>query len=282
MTSGSLQTRAVLRIAWFALLLLLLAFVWPLSGVIWRAGTGLLWLTGALLLVPARRSATLAATWADGMATLAPRVSMVLLAALLVFAVPVFTMFGAVVLALLLGSALLATAAAGRAPLLRDGLPKVATLAVTVALVSVGGEMVLRLPVIVRRNGTPEGIRGRIRAYDQLWTRNRFHIRSRYEEVRKPAGVRRVVVVGDSYTWGDGIAQTDSVWPAVLERTLRSQWADSGIQVVNVGHGASRDPAVSLHPRRDPLECALRAHRVSVQSVAAEAVVRRSVGAKLR
>ncbi len=43
----------------------------------------------------------------------------------------------------------------------------------------------------------------------------------------------RILALGDSYTWGDRIASTDSVWPARLERLLDAQYPGIRFEVIN-------------------------------------------------
>lgn len=53
----------------------------------------------------------------------------------------------------------------------------------------------------------------------------------------KPAGVRRVVVLGDSTTSGNGVEDLASVYPAVLESRLRLLPEHSRDEVLNLGVG---------------------------------------------
>ena len=43
---------------------------------------------------------------------------------------------------------------------------------------------------------------------------------------------RRIVVVGDSFTWGDGVAPQEA-YPSVMEALLRERWPDQNIEVIN-------------------------------------------------
>jgi hypothetical protein len=60
--------------------------------------------------------------------------------------------------------------------------------------------------------------------------------------VRKEAGTERIVVLGDSFTWGDKIASSDSTWPAQLEQQLRDGWPGRRIEVVNLCPGTDSRP----------------------------------------
>src|SRR5260221_4227037 len=64
-------------------------------------------------------------------------------------------------------------------------------------------------------------------------------------EREKPAGVFRIVVIGDSQTFGIGVAEGES-WPAVLERTLAARVRGSRIEVMNcavAGYDAEQSAA---------------------------------------
>ena len=63
-------------------------------------------------------------------------------------------------------------------------------------------------------------------------TINSRGLRDREYALAKPAGVRRVLVLGDSYTWGYGVAD-DEIYTEVLERSLASRGAK--VQVINSG-----------------------------------------------
>lgn len=57
-------------------------------------------------------------------------------------------------------------------------------------------------------------------------------IRNDYVVVPKPKGVTRIMALGDSFTYGDGVALSES-WPKRLEATLSA--GGTHIEVVNVG-----------------------------------------------
>jgi len=66
---------------------------------------------------------------------------------------------------------------------------------------------------------------------------NRFGIRDRDDlTLDKPAGVRRVVCLGDSFTLGWGVRQEHS-WPVLVENELRK--AEPAVQVINCGGAGS-------------------------------------------
>jgi lysophospholipase L1-like esterase len=118
---------------------------------------------------------------------------------------------------------------------LRSQLAGWSLLSLSVVLVLMGAEGVLTMRPVAERVGTPAEIDRWNERYDRLWDRNVLGIRSPYETVRKAAGVERIVVLGDSFTWGDKIASSDSTWPAQLEQQLRDGWPGRRIEVVNLG-----------------------------------------------
>jgi len=91
------------------------------------------------------------------------------------------------------------------------------------------GELVFRLDPMVARFGGSVAERQRTVAvqYRQIWRENRFGLRSFHVKEEKPSGVKRIVVLGDSFSWGDQITQLESTWPYVMEGLLR----DGGLEV---------------------------------------------------
>jgi lysophospholipase L1-like esterase len=55
-------------------------------------------------------------------------------------------------------------------------------------------------------------------------------------EKEKPEGVYRIVCLGDSQTYGNGVGEEDT-WPAVLTRRLRMARPEAKIEVMNCGVG---------------------------------------------
>lgn len=53
-------------------------------------------------------------------------------------------------------------------------------------------------------------------------------------ELPKPKGTFRIVVFGDSFAFGQGVPERDTL-PAVLERELRNKFPAGGIEVINAG-----------------------------------------------
>jgi len=119
----------------------------------------------------------------------------------------------------------------------RSGLARIVEsvliLAATVGLIAVLGEVVLRLPRVVAKTGWTTTARAEQReSYDDLWQSNALGLRSFHVESTKPEGVFRIVVLGDSFTWGDQIPRSEDLWPNVLENVLTSR--GSRVQAVNL------------------------------------------------
>jgi len=96
-------------------------------------------------------------------------------------------------------------------------------------------EWVLLRPSVAAELGTPRELASWSDRYDRLWERNPLGIRSPYETFAKSEGVLRVVALGDSFTWGDKIASSDSTWPAQLEAELERRRPGRQVEVVNLG-----------------------------------------------
>jgi len=97
-------------------------------------------------------------------------------------------------------------------------------------------EICFRLPVVAQRTGEggPDLERWASENYDRLWDKNPLKLRSLHLERPKPAGVFRIVALGDSFTWGLFIARTEDTWPYVAERCLLKD--DARVQVLNLGY----------------------------------------------
>lgn len=105
---------------------------------------------------------------------------------------------------------------------------------VTLALV----DCVLNWHPIARRLGTPAETNRWDSRYDGIWGgSNIFQFRSPYEDTRRRPGVRRVIALGDSFTWGSKIASSDSTWPALLERVMARAPDARPTEVINMAHG---------------------------------------------
>lgn len=122
-----------------------------------------------------------------------------------------------------------------RETLLRETLIGTALLGTVLFLLFAAAELYLRIPdAVATRLGTPEELATWEERYDGLWRSNIFGFRSPYERVHRRPGVPRVVALGDSFTWGDKVAETDSTWPARVERILRGELQVDAVEVINM------------------------------------------------
>jgi lysophospholipase L1-like esterase len=73
--------------------------------------------------------------------------------------------------------------------------------------------------------------------FDYSFTTNTDGFRSHHEYSRpKPNGTRRVLAIGDSFTFGIGVGDAES-YPAQLERRLSRLCGSAPVQVINAGVG---------------------------------------------
>ena len=66
---------------------------------------------------------------------------------------------------------------------------------------------------------------------------NSLGLRDREIAGDKPPGVVRILMVGDSYTEGDGV-EADETFSKCLERELRKQFGQDSVEVINAGVGS--------------------------------------------
>ncbi len=66
------------------------------------------------------------------------------------------------------------------------------------------------------------------------YTVNELGFRGPSVAKEKPAGVYRIIALGDSFTYGTGVDDQDT-WPTLLERELRSLAPDRPVEVLNWG-----------------------------------------------
>ena len=81
----------------------------------------------------------------------------------------------------------------------------------------------------------PDGYFGPEKTVD--YQANSRGIRERELAIPKPAGVFRIVALGDSFTLGEGVHAEDT-WPSRLERVLLRRHPGRSIQVINAGVNA--------------------------------------------
>jgi hypothetical protein len=110
-----------------------------------------------------------------------------------------------------------------------------ATTIVTLAVVAAILEAALRSESMGRLLGTPKERAAWNSRYDHLWESNIFGFRSPWQSVTRRPNLLRVLALGDSYTWGDKIARSDSTWPAALERRLAKRHAAGPVEVIDMG-----------------------------------------------
>ncbi len=193
----------------------------------------LLWLVAALpaslLLARPASYSNLPAALSELTRTTGDRLRALVLATLLVAAAMIFSPAAALFGATILGSALLWTAARRGVESARRLIGRASVLGGTLALSLVSLDLILQLPAFTRRFGLPTERIYQDQRYDRLWERNVFGFRSRYERVARRPGIRRVLTIGDSFTWGLYIPETDSTWPARLERLLGGR-----VEVINM------------------------------------------------
>lgn len=228
-------TLVVLQAAWIALALLLAVVVWAPAGNIWRAVTILPWIAGMALLSSGTTGRTLAAGWSMAFAGTGTRLAGIALVTLLLLSGWAMSLLACGFFSVWTGLTLLTLLAAGRPRSASALMEGGSLMLVTVAGMLFVLEAVLRLPSIAGQLGLPSEQRHVEAQYDGVERANMFGLRTRYERIAKPAGVRRVVTIGDSFTWGSHIPSSDSTWPAQFERLLRAAPGSPKVEVINMG-----------------------------------------------
>ncbi|HUF36791.1 MAG TPA: SGNH/GDSL hydrolase family protein [Gemmatimonadales bacterium] len=219
-----------LRLGWALLLALTALAVLPdAAGLPLFAAGAAPALPGTLALARERSAGEVRARFAEVLR--APRARGLLLAivALLALAALVLSPSAALCLATALGSLLIWTLGRRGAGAGVAVLEQTAALGGALVLVLFPLELLFRLPPVARQFGLPAERARQVERYDRLWERNIFRFRSRHESVARRAGVHRVIVLGDSFSWGLLVPDSDSIWPARLEREL-----GGGAEVVNM------------------------------------------------
>jgi len=224
-----------LRFAWSIVVVLLFVVLLPWFSVPWLVLGAVPWLAGIAALAPQRRGCEAAAVLGALPSAHAAVGALAILVAALFLTSFVFSPAAALYLGVWIAAAFLLIASRGRTALLRKLLLGVAVASVA-AIIGLGGaEALFHTPSLAWKLGTfQERIAWRQR-YDKLWEGNVFGFRSPYETIARRAGVKRIFATGDSYTRGHKIPETDSIWPARLERELRQAYPPYGFEVINSG-----------------------------------------------
>lgn len=226
--------RAGAWLAWLTLGLLLFVYFRDPLVLGWIGLVGVPWLAGALLLA-AGDGRVLRDTAEAALRDRRAGLSAVALVAVLALCVPIFSVAAALFAATWMAALLLALAATGRARLLERLVTGGVAAVLGVGAVVLVLEGALRQPWLARSLEVPPANPAWEERYEGLWRENLFGFRSPYESVGKDPGTFRVLALGDSFTWGDRVADPDSTWPALLEASLERRWPDRVVQVVNMG-----------------------------------------------
>ena len=223
-----------LRLGWTALALSAGAALrfdgagWRLSAV-WLA----LVIAGAVVLArPAGVARALEAA-EETLRTPAGRLSLIALAGLFVAGALVFSISAALLVATLLAAVCLLVSTWSRTGP-RGVLVQTATIGGACLLTLAPVELLLHIPTVAREFGLPSETARREVSYDRLWTRNVFRFRSPHESVARRPGTRRIIALGDSFTWGLYIPDSDSTWPALLEHSLTAAAPAKPTEVINM------------------------------------------------
>lgn len=222
-------------LAWFLLGALLGAAFWPpdLGGV--TALIIVLWSTGLVLLLRDRRRAALPSVIRRFLEDRGVWIAVQLHLGLWGLSIYLFGFRATLLLLAVAATAALLAISLQRETLLRESLIGSALLGTVLFLLFAAAELYLRIPdAVATRLGTPEELAAWEERYDDLSRSNIFGFRSPYERVHRRPGVPRVVALGDSFTWGDKVAETDSTWPAHVERILRRELHVDAVEVINM------------------------------------------------
>ncbi len=229
-------TARELRAAW-ALLAVPLGVVFWLPNearVLWISVTALPWLLGVALLAGGDSAARAAQNVGLAVSDTSLRISAVVILLLLFLIDHVFSLSAALFVLIWGGLALLILAARCAAVRFRAVILAGMTTAAALGVALLATEFVLRSPAVAKRLGPLDETAAWRDRYDSLSAGNIFGFRSRYETVESDSAIRRIAVLGDSFTWGDKIAKTDSTWPALLEDELRRRLPGGGVEVINM------------------------------------------------
>jgi lysophospholipase L1-like esterase len=224
-----------LRAAWLALGLLLALTLRSTQPI--PLALGLVpWLTGALLLGLRRSRSAFPAAAARLTGSTGARMSLLVVGVLVTLVAVLTNLYCALLVIAWAGAAsLLLALALGEKPLVA-ALQGAAMLGATLAVICTLLEGVLHLPTLQERFGRPPQVEVEVwnQRYDRVARDNVFGFRTVHQSVPRTPGVRRILAMGDSFTWGQYVASTDSIWPSRLEAELRRSAPDRPTEVINI------------------------------------------------
>jgi lysophospholipase L1-like esterase len=227
------MTTDELRATWFLLGLLLFFLLAHEPRLAWYLIAGLPWLMGLGFLIPPKPAGSIARVVRELAADKGVRIAAAVLIVHAAAIARIFTVAGALIVGVWVALIGLSLAAWGRAASLRTALLWTATSSSAIAVTFLGTELVLRQGSIPATLGLPSEIASWEDRYDRIWECNVFGFRSRHEEIRKGQAFR-ILALGDSFTWGDKVADSDSTWPAILERELGQQPGMATVEVISM------------------------------------------------
>lgn len=91
-------------------------------------------------------------------------------------------------------------------------------------------------PVIEKRLIASSQFRFQNAEYRYTVKTNNEGFRDRYHNKQKPENVRRILIIGDSFTYGPGVAQ-NKIYPALLEESLNTETAGFKYEVLTMACG---------------------------------------------
>lgn len=173
-----------------------------------------------LLVLRGSRGARVASAVDEVVSRRVVRVALLLLTAFLIATGIVLGPFAGLLLSAWVLFLLLGVGAWRGSTALGDVAASGAILSVTLTVAIAGLELFLTHSAVGVRLGIPREQQRWEAKYDSLWSRNVFGYRTPHERIARRPGIRRILALGDSYTWGDKVASSDSTWPALLEQRL--------------------------------------------------------------
>jgi hypothetical protein len=228
---GEATSLYCVRAVWVGLLALLLIYGWP-QAMIWRVAAGVPWLVGAILIAVPATARKVATAWPAAFASTGARVAGIFIALTLALIGWALSTLALLLGFVWFGAALIALCAWTSGGSARSLVQNAAMLSCTLVVATALGEFLFRRPAIAGTLGLPSEQRRVEASYDAVPRHNLFGFRSRHDRVTKAPGVFRIIGIGDSFTWGDHIASTDSTWPSQLEQLLTSP--SRPVEVVNM------------------------------------------------